>query len=285
MSRIAYVNGRYVPHRHARVHIEDRGYQFADGVYEVIAVVNGRMVDAEGHFDRLERCLRELSIPAPMGRAALRHILAEVVRRNRVRRGMVYLQITRGVARRDHAFPARARPSVVATARSMRPQPAAWVEEGVSVITVPDLRWKRRDIKTVGLLPNVMAKQQAKEAGAYEAWMIDDDGFITEGTASNAWIVTADNQLVTRHADASILCGVTRLAVADLAREAGLEVIERAFTPEEAKAAREAFITSTTSMLLPVVRIDGQPVGGGRPGPVARRLRQAYDAMAAGEGA
>ncbi len=285
MSRIAYVNGRYLPHRHAKVHVEDRGFQFGDGVYEVVAVADRRPVDLVRHLDRLERSLAEVTIAMPMSRAALSHVLTEVLRRNRVRRGMAYVQVTRGVARREHAFPARARPTLVLTARGLPPQPARWLEEGVAVITLPDLRWKRCDIKAVGLLPNVLGKQRAKEAGAYEAWLVDDTGLVTEGTASNAWIVTAEGHLVTRRADAAILCGVTRLAVADLARAAGLAVEERPFAVEEAKAAREAFLTSTTSMLLPVVRIDGAPVGEGRPGPVARMLRAGYDAVATGEGA
>lgn len=277
MSRIAYVNGRYVPHNKAAVHVEDRGYQFADGVYEVIAIAGGRMVDETRHLDRLDRSLRELAIRPPMGRPALRHILREVIRRNRIGRGTVYLQVTRGVARRDHAFPADAEPSLVVTARGPRRAPPGQVENGVKVITTPDIRWKRCDIKSVALLPNVLGKQQAKEAGAYEAWMIDEAGKVTEGTASNAWIVTRAGELVTRHIDQGILCGVTRLTVMDIARQHGLKLVERAFTIAEAKSAAEAFVTSTTSLVMPVIAIDEVPVGAGKPGPVARRLRQEYE--------
>lgn len=281
MPRVSYVNGRYVPHGEATIHVEDRGFQFADSIYEVIAIQNGRLVDAARHFDRLERSLRELRIPVPMPRAALEVVIREVVRRNRVGRGTVYVQVTRGRARREHAFPKSPVPGLVVTARPTRPQPAALLAEGVSVITIPDIRWARRDIKSTALIANVLCRQQATEAGAYEAWLVDADGMVTEGTASNAWIVTRDRHLVTRTADHSILCGITRLAVADLAATQGLVFEERPFSVEEAKRAAEAFLTGTSSIVLPVVRIDGAPVGDGRPGPVARSLRAAYDAMSA----
>lgn len=276
MSRIAYVNGAYVRHRDAAVHVEDRGYQFADGVYEVVAVAGGRMVELERHLRRLERSLGELRIAMPMPESALRHVLAEVIRRNRLSDGIVYLQITRGVARREHAFPKDVAPSMVITARRLKPPPADLVEKGVAVITIPDIRWKRCDIKSISLLPNVLGRQQAREAGAYEAWMVDEAGFVTEGTASNAWIVTGDGALVTRHLDQLILSGVTRLSVIDIAREYGLTPVERPFTVAEAKQAAEAFVTGTTAMVMPVVRIDGDPVGDGRPGPLARKLRGLY---------
>ncbi len=277
MSRIAYVNGRYLPHRQASVHIEDRGYQFADGVYEVIAVVGGRLVDEARHMDRLERSLDELRIAMPMARGPLGHVLREVVRRNGVRDGIVYLQVSRGVARRDHAFPAAdTPPALVVTARRAKPQPPAQAENGVKVVTLPDIRWKRCDIKTIGLLPNVLAKQAAKEAGAFEAWLVDDAGFVTEAAASNAWIVTEDGELVTRQLDQRILGGVTRMTVRDIAEGMGLRTVERPFTVAEAKAAREAFVTGTTSLVMPVVRIDDDPVGDGKPGAFARRLRAAY---------
>ena len=282
MSRIAYVNGRYVPHRDAAVHIEDRGYQFADGVYEVCEVYGGRLVDVTRHLDRLDRSLSELSIRLPMGRAALTLVMREMVRRNRVRDGMVYLQVTRGVARRDHVFPsAEVPPALVLTARAGDPAAAAkTAAAGVGVITVPDNRWDRVDIKSVGLLPNVLAKQQAKQAGAKEAWFVDRDGNVTEGGSTNAWIVTADGRLVTRPAGRGILKGITRSVVLDVAAADGLAVEERTFTVAEAKAAREAFITAATTLVMPVVRIDGDPVGDGRPGPVATALRQRFHALA-----
>lgn len=276
MSRIAYVNGAYVPHRRAAVHIEDRGYQFADGVYEVVGVVGGRLIDEGLHLDRLQRSLGELSLVAPMSRAALRFVMAEVLRRNRLRDGMLYMQITRGVAPRDHAFPVNVKPAVVVTARRIKPADPKLVARGVDVVTLPDLRWKRCDIKTVSLLPNVLAKQTAKKQGAYEAWLVDDAGFITEGTATNAWIVTAKGVLVTHTPDESILNGVTRRAVLRLARAEGLRIEERRFSLKEARAAREAFLTSTTNYVMPVARIDGKPVGQGEPGPFSRRLREQY---------
>ncbi|MFG1241835.1 D-amino-acid transaminase [Xanthobacter sp. V7C-4] len=275
MSRIAYVNGRYLPHRHASVHVEDRGYQFADGVYEVCEVLNGHLVDERRHLDRLERSLRELFIPAPMSRIALANVLAEVVRRNGVRDGLVYLQITRGVARRDHAFPpAGTKPAVVVTARrSDRKGQEALAAKGVAVITVPENRWPRVDIKSTSLLPNVLAKQQAKEAGAREAWFVDGAGFVTEGASTNAWIVTGGKTIVTRPAESGILRGITRTVVFEVAAALGYTVEERPFTVAEALAADEAFITAATTVVMPVVRIDGHAVGDGKPGPVATTLR------------
>ena len=276
MSRIAYVAGQYLPHRQAAVHIEDRGYQFADGVYEVLAVIAGDPVDEELHLTRLHRSLGELQIAAPIGDAALKIVMREVIRRNAVERGIIYLQITRGRAPRDHAFPKSAKPVLVATARRGRPQDPRLGRDGIAVITIPDIRWQRCDIKSVSLLPNVLGKQQAREAGAYEAWQVDRDGRVTEGTSTNAWIVTDDGAVVTRAADTAILNGVTRLAVLDILRREGFRLDERPFTVAEAKAAREAFLTSTTADLLPVVRIDGEPVGDGKPGPLSRKLREAY---------
>jgi len=275
MSRIAYVNGRYLPHRAATVHIEDRGYQFADGVYEVCEVLGGRLVDETRHLDRLDRSLRELRIPAPVGRAALGVILRETVARNRVRNGLVYLQVTRGVARRDHPFPdPQTPPALVVTAKSMDfAAMERMAQAGVAVITVPENRWGRPDIKTVGLLPNVLAKQQAREAGAREAWFVDAGGYVTEGGSTNAWIVTHDGRIITRQADTGILKGVTREGVKDLLVRRNLTLEERAFTVAEAMQAAEAFISSATSLVTPVVRIDGKPVGDGTPGPVALALR------------
>lgn len=287
MSRIAYVNGRYVPHAQARVHIEDRGYQFADGVYEVIAVHRGRLIDEEGHLVRLNRSLRELRIQPPMAESALKVAMRELLRRNRVRDGIIYLQVTRGVARREHAFPANAPSALVMTARAIKPFDLEAARAGVDVITIPDIRWKRCDIKSVSLLPNVLGKQQAREAGAYEAWMVAEDGTVTEGTSSNAWIVTKDGTLVTRAASDAILNGITRQALLTAVRENGVRLVERPFTVAEAKAAREAFVTSTTSYVKPVVRIDGQSIGNGHIGELTGRLLELYarhmDRQAEGE--
>lgn len=278
MSRIAYVNGRFVPKGEAFVHIEDRGYQFADAVYEVWALFGGKLADAEGHFVRLERSLSELSIPMPMSRAALTHVLRETVRRNRVEEGLVYLQVSRGVATRDHAFPAEGtRPSVVITvSRVDRAASEARAAKGVSVVTTPENRWGRCDIKTVGLLPNALAKQKARQAGAVEAWFVDELGLVTEGASSNAWIVDGDGVLRTRDTNANILRGVTRNSLIEVIREAGLKVEERPFTPDEARQAKEAFITGAGTLVLPVVAVDGKPVGDGVPGPIAARLRRLY---------
>lgn len=280
MSRIAYVNGRYVRHAEAGVHIEDRGYQFADGVYEVCGVRGGKLMDEALHLERLQRSLRELRIDMPMGLPALRHVLREVVRRNRISNGMVYFQVTRGVAPRDHPFPpAGTRPAIVVTAKRLNEvRVASSVEKGVAVITMPDQRWARRDIKSVALLPNILAKQAAREAGAYEAWLVDRDGFVTEGSSTNAWIVDRDGRVVTRALSADILPGVTRRVLLEAARREGLEIVERPFTPEEAKAAREAFISASSAIIIPVVRIDDTTIGNGAPGSVTMRLRQAYAA-------
>jgi D-alanine transaminase len=282
VSRIAYVNGRYVPHAEAVVHIEDRGYQLADGVYEVCEVCGGALIDETRHLARLRRSLDALRIAPPMADATLRIVLREIIRRNRVRGGMVYLQVTRGVARRDHAFPdPPVRPSLVVTAKSLDPaRGEAMAAAGIAVITVPDIRWGRVDIKTVALTPNVLAKQAAREAGAREAWFVDGDGFVTEGASTNAWIVTAAGELVTRQADHHILGGVTRRTLMDLARSEGLAVVERPFTVAEARAAREAFISAATTLVMPVISIDGAPVGDGRPGPLARRLRAQFHTVA-----
>jgi len=277
MSRIAYVDGRYVRHAEAAVHVEDRGYQFADGVYEVIGVHRGRLFDAEPHLDRLDRSLGELRIAAPMGRRAMRAVLAEMLRRNRITSaGAVYLQVTRGVAPRAHGFPARARPVLVMTARAMPTFDPKAARRGVAVITVPDTRWKRCDIKSVSLLANVLGKQGAIEAGAFDAWMVDDSGAITEGTASNAWIVTRKGELITRQPDHAILNGITRRAVLALAAEQGIKIVERPFKVAEVTKASEAFLTSTTSMVKPVVRINGTKIGSGRTGPMTARLVDFY---------
>lgn len=282
MSRIAYVNGRYLPHARASVHVEDRGYQFGDGVYEVVLIHRGRLVDEDGHLDRLDRSLQEIRIAPPMARGPLRAVMREVIRRNRIEDGMIYMQVTRGVARRDHPFPKAAKPALVMTARALTPFDPAAARTGVEAITIPDIRWKRCDIKTIGLLPNVLGKQQAREAGAYEAWLVAEDGTVTEGTSSNAWIVTREGELVTRNLSGAILGGITRRAILDLARAAGVRFAERAFTVAEAKAAREAFVSSATSLVKPVVRLDGQSIGNGHVGEVTDRLIALYAAHMAG---
>ena len=278
MFRIAYVNGRYRPYREAAVHIEDRGYQFADGVYEVCEIRDGRLIDERRHMERLQRSLAALQMATPMSAAALAAVLRETIARNRVRNGLVYLQVTRGVARRDHAFPtAQTPPSVVVTARRLdRGRYEREAAAGVAVISVPENRWVRVDIKSIALLPNVLAKQAAREQGAREAWFVDRDGRVTEGSSSNAWIVTASGHLVTRPADHAILRGVARAVVIDVAKAHGLEVEERTFTIAEAYAACEAFMTAASQIVLPVVRIDGQLIGGGTPGPIASALRHDF---------
>ena len=278
MSRIAYVNGRYLPMRAAKVHVEDRGYQFGDGVYEVCEVRGGRLIDERRHLDRLKRSLAELRIRLPMSPAALGIVLREVIAKNRIGYGIVYLQVTRGVARRDHAFPApELRPSVVVTARALNSaRNEALAAAGIAVVSVPDNRWGRVDIKTIGLLPNVLARQAAIERGARDAWFVDKDGAVTEGASSNAWIVTQAGTIVTRPADDAILRGITRTVVLEAIKALGLAVDERAFTLEEAYAAREAFVTAASQIVLPVVRIDGRPIGDGKPGPVATALRREF---------
>jgi len=281
MSRIAYVNGRYLAHRDARVHIEDRGYQFADGCYEVVAMKNGVFIDAGLHLQRLRRSLAALSIAFSMNDAALMVVMNEVARRNLVREGFVYLQITRGVATRDFAFPGKARPSLVMTARSKLLVDPKLMASGIKVITIPDQRWARPDIKSVSLLPNALGKEAAKKAGAYEAWQVDRDGNVTEGTSSNAWIVTKAGEVVTRQADQGILNGVTRLGLLRVIAASGFRLSERPFSVAEAKGAAEALLTSSTNFVVPVVRIDDTPVGDGKPGPLAKKLAASYADYAA----
>jgi D-alanine transaminase len=278
MSRFAYVNGRFVRHGEAAVHIEDRGYQLADGVYEVWAVFNGKLADAEGHFARLWRSLDALRIAHPMSQAALTMVLREAVRRNKVKEGLCYLQITRGVAKRDHAFPNPAvPPAIVVTAKSLdRAATEAKAAKGASVISVPENRWARCDIKSIGLLPNVLAKQAARERGALEAWFVDDMGLVTEGASSNAWIIDAEGALRTRDTNANILRGVTRSTLLEVIRETGLPFSEKPFTIAEAQAAKEAFITGAGSLVTPITQIDGVKLGDGQPGPVAIGLRRSY---------
>jgi D-alanine transaminase len=278
MSRVAYVNGRYAPFREACVHIEDRGYQLGDGVYEVCEIRGGALVDARRHFERLQRSLDALKIKPPMTERALGFVLRETVRRNRVRDGLLYVQVTRGVARRDHGFPATpVEPAIVVTARSLdRATIEANARDGIAIVTVPDNRWGRVDIKTIGLLANVLAREWAKDKGARDAWFVDENGHVTEGTSSNAWIVTGGGKLVTRPSSHRILTGITRTVLIELAAKQGVELEERAFSVAEALGAREAFITSATQGAMPVVRIDGKAIGDGKPGPVTRGLREAF---------
>ncbi len=284
MPRLAYVNGRYLPHRGAQVHIEDRGYQFADGVYEVVPVAHGALVDEELHLDRLERSLRELRIAMPMKRQTLKLVSHELARRNGLSYGFVYMQVTRGVAPRDHKFPKDAKPALVMTTRQMKPASERSLAEGIKVITVPDIRWKRRDIKSTSLLPNCLAKQQAYEAGAAEAWLVDEDGNVTEGSSTNAWIITRDGRVVTRKATHEILNGITRQVLLKVIAEEGLTLEERPFTVPEAYEAREAFLTSSTNFVMPITRIDEQSVGNGHPGEITGKLRRAYIASFAPDG-
>jgi D-alanine transaminase len=282
MSRIAYVNGRYLPFRDAKVHVEDRGYQFADAVYEVCEVRAGRLVDERRHLDRLERSLAAIRLRLPMSRGALGVVLREVVARNRIHFGLVYLQISRGVAPRDLAFPRpEAAPSVIVTARAVnRARIEALAATGIAVLSVPDNRWGRVDIKTVSLLPNALARQAAIDQGARDAWFVDKGGAVTEGASANAWIVTNDGKLVTRRADHAILGGITRSVLFDAVKAQGLTIEERPFTLEEAYAAREAFITSATQTVMPVIGIDGRAIGNGKPGPVATALRREFHRFA-----
>jgi len=278
MSRIAYVDGRYLPLRQAMVHVEDRGYQFGDAVYEVCEVRQGRLIDERRHLARLKRSLDELQIKLPMSPVALGIVLREVIARNRIGYGIVYLQVSRGVARRDHAFPTpEVPPSVVVTARPLNARRnEALAAAGIAVASVPDNRWGRVDIKTTGLLPNVLARQAAIAQGARDAWFVDKDGMVTEAASANAWIVTQAGRVVTRPADHGILKGITRTVLFDVIKAQGLSVEERAFALSEAYAAREAFVTAASQIVLPVVRFDGHAIGEGKPGPVATALRRAF---------
>jgi D-alanine transaminase len=278
MSRIAYVNGAYVPLAAASVSIMDRGFQFADSIYEVWAIRGGRMFDPVEHMARLKRSLAELRITPPMSETALTLVIHEVMRRNRVRDGIVYLQISRGAASRDHTFPAASvKPTIVITAKNLdRAAIAKRAEAGIKVITVPETRWSRRDIKSVNLLPNVLARQQAKEAGAFEAWFVDQKGMVTEGTSSNAFIVDTEGRIRTRGLSADILHGVTRAVLLKIARERQMTVSETPFTAAEARGAREAFMTGSSYAAVPIVAVDGARIGDGKPGPVVQALRAAY---------
>ncbi|ESQ82970.1 D-amino acid aminotransferase [Asticcacaulis sp. AC466] len=276
MPRIAYVNGVYERTSEAAVSIEDRGYQFADAIYEVWSVFDGRLADMDGHLNRMERSLRELAIEMPMPRSSLLVVLNEVVRRNRIREGMVYLQISRGVAPRDHLFPVETRASVVITARPVdRDAAARKAAQGIKAMSAPDIRWGRCDIKTVGLLPNVLAKQAAKARGAGEVIFVDKEGLVTEGGSTNVYIVK-EGVIRTRSLTANILAGVTRLNLLPLIAENGIEIREESFTLDDAKAASEVFVTAATSLVMPVTAIDDHEIGDGKPGPIACALREIY---------
>ena len=278
MSRIAYVDGVYQSIDLPGIHVEDRGYQFADGVYEVCAVHNARPVDEEAHLDRLERSLAELDIAAPMSRAAMKIVVRETLARNRIRNGIIYMQVTRGVASREHNYPAGLKPVLVVTARHSDPaRRASVLRAGISVITVPDQRWARCDIKSISLLPNVLARQAAKERGVQEAWQVDADGMVTEGAATNAWIVDSTGVLRTRPADGGILNGIVRQTIIELLDELGMTFEERAFSVEEALSARECFSTASTLAVFPVVNIDGQNISDGKPGAVSQQIVNRYD--------
>jgi D-alanine transaminase len=283
LSRIVYVNGRYVPYAQAAVHVEDRGFQFGDGIYEVCEVRGGHLVDEARHMARLTRSLGELQITQPMRTAALAHIMRQVIRRNHVRDGLVYLQVTRGAAPREFYFPdAGVTPTVVCLARSISPTRVdANAATGIAVKSMPDIRWQRCDIKTVMLLPACLAKEAARKDGAREAWFVDRDGLVTEGASSNAWIVDHSGAVITRPLGADILPGVTRATLLDAIKEEGMQLIERPFALTEAYGAREAFITSATQTVMPVVRIDGRSVGNGKPGAIVQRLRLKFHQFAA----
>lgn len=279
MSRIVYVNGEYLAEEDAKISVFDRGFLFADAVYEVSAVLKGKLVDNDAHLKRLARSMGELKMTPPATGEEIEAIQMELIRRNSIDEGVIYLQATRGAADRDFAFPKNATPSLVmfTQKKSLSQNPAADV--GISVITVPDIRWKRRDIKTVGLLPASMAKQAALDAGANDAWFVED-GFVNEGSSNNAFIVTHDGKIVTRHLGTEILHGITRKSVMELAKRENLQIEERPFTPEEAAEAREAFSTSASAFVMPVVKIDGHVLGNGVPGPVSEKMRKLYVEMA-----
>lgn len=278
MTRTIYVDGKYLPYAHAGVHVEDRGYQFGDAVYEVCEIRDGAIIDERRHMERLDRSLNELSMGMPMTHAAFGRVIRETIRRNRVRDGMVYIQVSRGTAPRDFLFPSDdVSQTVVVLARSMsRSAGVAASQKGISVITTPEQRWGRVDIKTVMLLASSIAKEKAKAAGAKEAWFVGDDGYVTEGSSCNAWIVTMDGELITRPADGKILKGITRTVAMEVAAKQGLTLTERAFTVDEALKAREAFVTSATAGVMPVTEIDGTPIGNGAPGSTATEIRALF---------
>ena len=276
MARVAYVNGSYVPLSSKSIDIEDRGYQFADGIYEVIKAIDGKPRDLERHLARLQRSLKEIRLPMPISNAALRLVIAQLLKRNRLRRAIVYIQVSRGTAPRSHTFPKNCRPNLVMTVRNAPfPTDDEWFD-GVSIISLPDERWSRCDIKSISLLPNVLSKQLANEAGSREAWLLDQNGFVTEGCSSNAYIVDSDGKLITHPKNQEILGGITRSVLLELAEKHGLVLEKRPFSIEEARRAREAFITSTTSLVLPVTSVDDKVIGNGHPGTITRELQNIY---------
>jgi D-alanine transaminase len=279
MSRIVFLNGSFLPIEEAKVPFMDRGFLFGDGVYEGVGMLDGRLIDNEAHLERLERSLGEVRIANPYSRAEWTALQEELARRNGMTEGFIYFQVTRGVAERDFFFPENAKPTVAmfTQAKAIANAPAA--EKGIAVVTVPDQRWQRRDIKSINLLAQVLAKQAAKEAGAQEAWLVED-GFVTEGGSSSAFIVTKAGSIVVRPLSQAILPGITRKSLLRLSQESGIVLEERRFTVEEAYEAAEAFLTSASNFVLPVVSIDGRPVADGRPGPITTRLRQLYLQMA-----
>ncbi len=281
MARVIYVNGQYLPWGAAQVHAEDRGFQFGDAVYEVCEVRNGRLIDETRHMDRLDRSLKELKIPNPMSRGAWARVMRETVRRNRVTDGSIYLQVSRGARPREFIFSdANLVPTVVCLSRPVNRVRRDAAAQGIAVKSMPDIRWGRCDIKTVMLLPASLAKEAAKEIGGKEAWLVDEKGYVTEGASSNAWIIDKDGRLITRPANNEILRGITRTTLIDLLKKEGIELVERAFTIDEAKKARECFITSATSIVTPVIKIDDTPIGNGAAGITASRLRELFHTVA-----
>ena len=275
MSRIVFVNGEYLPEEQAKISVFDRGFLFADGVYEVSSVLRGRLVDNQGHLARLHRSLNELDMAAPASDAEIESIQKTLIEKNGVDQGLVYLQVTRGAADRDFAYPQGAKPSLVMFTQKKNVIDSPQARNGIAVIGVEDIRWRRRDIKTVGLLAPCMAKMQAKNAGADDAWLVED-GYVTEGSSNNAFIIDAEDILVTRQLGHAILAGITRKAVLKLAEEQQIEIDQRPFSIEEACNAKEAFITSATTFVMPVVSINGNKVADGRPGRLTQRLRELY---------
>ncbi|HZW46493.1 MAG TPA: D-amino-acid transaminase [Microvirga sp.] len=275
MSRIVFLNGSFLPIEEAKVPFMDRGFMFGDGVYEGIGVLDGRLVDNEAHLERLERSLREVRIPNPYTRAEWTHLEEELARRNGMTEGFIYFQVTRGVAERDFMFPDNAAPTVAMFTQAKVIVNAPAAKTGIAVVTVPDLRWKRRDIKSLNLLAQVLAKQAAKEAGAQEAWMVED-GFVTEGGSSSGFIVTKEGRIVVRPLSNAILPGITRKSLLALSKDAGIALEERLFTVDEAYDAAEAFMTSASTFVLPIVSIDGRTIGDGKPGPITQKLREIY---------
>jgi D-alanine transaminase len=280
MSRIVFLSGSFLPIEEAKVSFMDRGFMFGDGVYEGVGVLDGRLVDNEGHLDRLERSLKEVRIPNPYTRAEWTRLQEELAHRNEMTEGFIYFQVTRGVAERDFTFPENTPPTVAmfTQAKPIVNSPAA--QTGIAVVTVPDQRWQRRDIKSLNLLAQVLAKQAAKEAGAQEAWLVED-GFVTEGGSSSGFIITKQGRIVVRPLSNAILPGITRKSLLALSKEAGIELEERLFTVEEAYEAAEAFLTSASNFVLPIVSIDGRRIGDGQPGPITKKLREIYIQMAA----